>query len=189
MLSYSLRAKKKLPDGSWEKLKPECQFILGYRGMLSLAYRSDRVNTVSANCVYENDQFEFQYGNNAFLRHIPSNGDRGKLIAVYAEVRLGGNNYLFHVLWEKDIERAKSQSKSENKGPWVTHRDEMAMKTAIRRLFKYMPMSIEMQKAIALDESADDGRQSEIINSEAIIDIPQNESFETKSEKIANTLG
>ena len=64
--------------------KQECQFILGYKGMLALAYRNERVKAISAHCVYAGDFFEFEYGASPYLRHTPSLTDRGKLIAVYA---------------------------------------------------------------------------------------------------------
>ncbi len=51
----------------------------------------------------------------------------------------------------KQIELVRAQSKAGNNGPWVTHWEEMA-KTAIRRLFKYLPVSIEIQRAVSMDE-------------------------------------
>jgi recombination protein RecT len=170
----------------------DCQFQLGYKGMLALAYRSDRVHSVNAHCVYENDKFSFRFGSDAFLHHEPCMGDRGKLVAVYAEARMNGNSYLFNVLYKNDIEKAKAKS-SGAKYPgsiWEKHYDEMAMKTAIRRLFKYLPISLEMQRAIALDEAADDGRQSEVIDSECenIIKEDNDEESKSKSDKISELL-
>ncbi|VDA47689.1 hypothetical protein BANRA_05283 [Klebsiella pneumoniae] len=39
----------------------------------------------------------------------------------------------------------------------MDHFDEMAKKTVIRRLFKYLPVSIELQKAVVMDERAEAG--------------------------------
>jgi recombination protein RecT len=41
--------------------------------------------------------------------------------------------------------------------PWDSHFNEMAKKTVIRRLFKYLPVSVEIQRAVGLDEQADAG--------------------------------
>lgn len=41
--------------------------------------------------------------------------------------------------------------------PWDTHFEEMGKKTVIRRLFKYLPVSVEIQHAVSLDEMADAG--------------------------------
>lgn len=56
-----------------------------------------------------------------------------------------------HMTAERMI-RIRAQSKAGNNGPWVTHWEEMAKKTAIRRLFKYLPVSIEIQRAVSMDE-------------------------------------
>lgn len=58
----------------------------------------------------------------------------------------------FEVMTRKQIELVRSLSKAGNNGPWVTHWEEMAKKTAIRRLFKYLPVSIEIQRAVSMDE-------------------------------------
>jgi len=56
-----------------------------------------------------------------------------------------------------DVDKVRAQSKAGNYGPWQTHYDEMAKKTVIRRLFKYLPVSIELATAVAMDEKADAG--------------------------------
>lgn len=55
------------------------------------------------------------------------------------------------------IEEVRAQSKAAKSGPWVTHREEMAKKTVILRLFKYLPVSVEIQRAVMLDEKAEAG--------------------------------
>src|ERR1700712_4675930 len=58
---------------------------------------------------------------------------------------------------KSDVLKIKASSKDGNKGPWVSHFDEMAKKSVIRRLFKYLPASIEVTPAVILDEKADAG--------------------------------
>jgi recombination protein RecT len=60
-------------------------------------------------------------------------------------------------LWAEEVEDVKKSSKAGNFGPWKTHEDEMWRKTAIRRLAKYLPLSVEFAKAAAVDELADAG--------------------------------
>lgn len=71
---------------------------------------------------------------------------------VYAVARLKDGGTQFEVMTRKQIELVRSLSKAGNNGPWVTHWEEMAKKTAIRRLFKYLPVSIEIQRAVSMDE-------------------------------------
>ncbi|MGK4923311.1 recombinase RecT [Bordetella hinzii] len=47
--------------------------------------------------------------------------------------------------------QAKRYGKTENT-PWGAHYAEMGRKTVLRRLFKYLPVSIELANAAALDE-------------------------------------
>jgi recombination protein RecT len=54
-----------------------------------------------------------------------------------------------------DVDKVRAQSKAGKSGPWVTHYTEMARKTVVRRLFKYLPVSIEIQRAVTIDEQAD----------------------------------
>lgn len=59
----------------------------------------------------------------------------------------------------------------------------MWKKTAIRRLCKYLPLSPEMQRAIAIDEAADAGQSQGL--AESIIDLPP-ESFTSSSTEALN---
>jgi len=138
--------------------KKDVTLIIGYRGMLDLARRSGNIISISARCVYAMDEFSFAYGLNETLEHTPSTDvDRGNLTHVYAVAKLRDSGVQWEVMNKNEIEAIRKQSKAGSSGPWKTHFDEMAKKTVIRRLFKYLPVSIEAQSAVGLDEQADAG--------------------------------
>lgn len=134
-----------------------CQLIIGYRGMIDLARRSGQIVSLNARSVHANDTFSYAYGLDETLEHVPASGDRGDLTHVYAVAKLKGGGIQFEVMSKSDVMKVKASSKAGNNGPWVSHFDEMAKKTVIRRLFKYLPVSIEMTQAVVLDEKADAG--------------------------------
>lgn len=141
----------------------ECKFILGYKGMISLARRSGQIVSLAAHCVYAKDEFSYQYGLNDDLKHVPNMGaDRGDFVCCYAVAKLTGGGYQFEVMGKADIENIRKRSKAGNSGPWQTDFDEMARKTAIRKLFKYLPASVEMQKAVSFEEQAESQGKSAI---------------------------
>jgi recombinational DNA repair protein RecT len=70
--------------------------------------------------------------------------------------------YQFEVMSLEEIESVRKSSKASESGPWMTHFPEMAKKTVLRRLFKWLPVSIELQHAITLDEQAEVGVRQHI---------------------------
>lgn len=134
-----------------------CQLIIGYRGMIDLARRSGQIISLTARAVYSNDVFSYSYGLDETMQHVPASGERGEFTHVYAVAKLKGGGIQFEVMSKADVLKVKATSKAGNNGPWVSHFDEMAKKTAIRRLFKYLPVSIEVTQAVILDEKADAG--------------------------------
>lgn len=150
--------KRKKINGRWETVSTEAQLIIGYRGMIDLARRSGQILSISARTVHVNDKFSYSYGLEETLEHSPcETGDRGKLTHVYAVARLKDGGVQFEVMSRADVEKVRALSKAGSSGPWVDHFDEMAKKTVIRRLFKYLPVSIELQKAVVMDERAEAG--------------------------------
>lgn len=131
----------------------ECQFQIGYKGLLDLFYRADGSLNIDAHEVYENDDFEYEYGLNPVLRHKPSLKNRGNPIAYYAVAHLKDGGYSFTVMSIEDVEKIRKRSKSTGFSPWQTDYDEMAKKTVIKRLCKYLPLSIELQRGISNDET------------------------------------
>lgn len=150
--------------------KRQCQLQIGYRGMIELALRSGRVTSINARVVYANDKFEYAYGLEDKLVHTPCMGDRGPIIAVYAVAHLKGGGHQFEVLSRNEVIEIQHMSPAKS-GPWLTHWNEMAKKSAVRRLFKYLPVSIEIQRAVGLEDQAEAGipQYNETIFTEAEI--------------------
>lgn len=159
ILPYDKRAKV---AGRWETVATEAQLIIGYRGMIDLARRSGQILSLSAQAVYSGDEFECVFGLDPTLRHVPdfNNPDRAKpehLTFVYAVAKLKDGGTQFAVMSRAEIDAIRGRSKAAESGPWVTDYEPMALKTVIRRLFKYLPVSVEIQRAVQLDEKADAG--------------------------------
>lgn len=144
--------------GKDEQRRNHVNLIIGYRGMIDLARRSGQILSITARAVHEHDEFSYEFGLHEDLTHKPyEDGDAGELTHVYAVAKLKDGGVQFEVMSRKQVEAVRAKSAAGKDGPWVTHFEEMAKKTVIRRLFKYLPVSIEMQKAVGLDEQAEGG--------------------------------
>jgi recombination protein RecT len=138
----------------------EVQFIVGYRGMIDLARRSGQIVSLEAHPVYKGDTFSCTFGLHSDLKHepawdTPDRTDAANLQFVYAVAKLKDGGTQFEVMSRQEVDAIRNRSKAGKAGPWVSDYAAMALKTVIRRLFKYLPVSIEMQRAVALDEMAD----------------------------------
>lgn len=169
--------------------KTICTLIPGYKGLIKLARQSGEVSTIDAHEVRIGDAFDYRYGSEPFLRHQPAEcpiidvptgkGDEtvkapdrnwrpGEITHFYAITKLRDGTVQFVVMrrWEVDEIRDGSQNYQASKkagfdSAWDTDYPEMGKKTAIRRLSKMIPASVEkdnlLQKAVAIDERADRG--------------------------------
>ena len=81
-----------------------------------------------------------------------------ELTFTYALARIRGEPIgQFVVMSKEEIDKIMARSPARHKGPWKTDYEPMAIKTPIRRLVKYLPISSELQRAVGLDEHADVG--------------------------------
>lgn len=134
----------------------ECQFQLGYKGLIDLAYRSGQVTIIQAHEVHENDDFVYSFGLEPTLRHVPARSDRGAVICYYAMFRTKDGGFGFEVMSREDVEaHARRYSKSYGGGysPWSTNFDEMAKKTVLKKCLKYAPLKSDFVRAVASDET------------------------------------
>jgi recombination protein RecT len=142
----------------------ECTFQIGYKGILALVYRSGQILTIDPVVVYARDRYEIRKGTNRSIRHDPyrptsSEDSPGDAVAYYAVADIRGGGTKFVDAWRSDIERHRDRyAATRGEGsPWDTHFDEMALKTVLKRLCKYLPVSVEVATAVALDDAAEAG--------------------------------
>lgn len=130
----------------------EAQFQLGYKGLIELARRTGEITNIYAHEVYEGDEFEFSYGLEKNLVHVPCGEENeSKITHFYAVYKLKDGGYDFIVMSKRQVEQhrdrfTKSQKNGNVFGPWKDHFVEMAKKTVMIKLMKTAPISIEQQE-------------------------------------------
>jgi recombination protein RecT len=166
--AYLLPFEKREKRGEqWVTVETQVTVIIGYKGMLDLARRSGQIVSIAAHEVCENDEFRFAYGLDEELVHRPSLTDRGSVIGFYAVAKLMGGGYSFEFMSTDEVNHIRDKAAEKNRakkdkngrpvisGPWADNYVEMGRKTALRRLFKYLPISIEsLAFATAIDGNA-----------------------------------
>lgn len=148
-----------VPFWSGKNKRLECQFIAGYRGLCKLARNSGEVGDIWAEVVYEADEFTYELGLDPKMNHVRNDAaaDPGPLKYVYAVARFKDGNKRFVVMNKAEIEKIKATSASKDKngnlvGPWVDWESEQWKKTAVRRICKMLPLSVEQQSQVSSDD-------------------------------------
>ena len=132
----------------------ECQFQLGYRGVLELLYRSGAIASFNADVVYrgelERGLFRYTSGIHPNIEHTidlldnsARTGNPADIVAAYACVTLKSGEPVMRLVTRKEIDAAMAVSggKSGPSAVWKSHYPAMAIKTAIHRLSKWLPSS------------------------------------------------
>jgi len=140
----------------------EAQFIPGYKGLIDLARRSGHVETIAARIVRAKDEYYAEWGDDERIVHRPFRGtveQAGTITDAYAIARFKGGGIQREAMTREQIEWVRERG---NDNPvWETDFDEMARKTVVRRLCKYLPLSPEMADALSFDNDAYKGESQE----------------------------
>lgn len=134
----------------------EVQFQIGYKGLIDLAYRSGEFLSIYAKEVYENDEFDYEFGLEPKLIHKPATSNRGEVIAYYAVFKLVNGGFGFEVMSKDDImahAKKYSQNYDSKYSPWTNNFDEMAKKTVLKKVLKYAPIKVEFVRQLTEDET------------------------------------
>lgn len=145
----------------------EAQGIPGYPGLTKLVLQTGSVARISAQVVYEGDEFDYALGDKPFLLHKPSLDNLGlvlpddKIKAFYAVAFFKDGGAQFEVMGKAAVDRLKARSlekkKNTDHSPWTTDYSEMGRKTALRRLCKALPKTPALARALDLQAQAESG--------------------------------
>ncbi|MCA9229660.1 MAG: recombinase RecT [Planctomycetales bacterium] len=151
----------------------QCQLIPGYTGLMKLARQSGLVQDIYAHEVRVNDSFTLKLGMERSLDHEPlttlggfpaSDDERGDVAGFYAVAVFKDGSRTFVAMGRKEIEKIRDNSRGyqsakryKKESVWDSDFTAMGLKTAIRRLCKFLPKSPELASALALDAAAEQG--------------------------------
>lgn len=170
----------------------ECQFQIGYKGLIDLAHRSGEFKMIYAKEVYENDEFTYSFGLDPKLEHVPYQGaDKGEVTHYYAVYTLVNGGFGFEVMSKEEVEAyAKKYSQAFAKGwtsPWKTNFDEMAKKTVIKKVLKYAPIKTEFVRQVQQDETIKTTLDEDmsIVADSTDYEVVEEREVETPTEEVA----
>ena len=177
----------------------ECQFQIGYKGMIELLRRSGQLKDIYAYSVYENDDFEITYGLDRNLIHKPNLANKGNFLGCYCVAILKDDTRAFEYMTKEEIEaHAKKFSKTFGNGPWKTDFEAMSHKTVVKKMLKWLPLSVEFLENIEKDDKSfkvtdtKNTEDIEIIESDGDIINAETGEFieetETKKENYDDTI-
>lgn len=148
----------------WDSLKKlnTVAFEPSYQGLVKLLTDSGSVSMIYAQLVYEADEFDVSFGTSTEIVHKPKFASKD-VTHVYAVAILPNGIKVPEVMTIEEIEsiRERSDSYKAFKASkikscvWSTDFGEMARKTVIRRIFKYLPKTERFEnvaQAINYDE-------------------------------------
>lgn len=199
--AFLIPYKKRVKVGNnWEDTF-ECQFQVGYRGFITLGYRSPHIARFTANAIHDGDHWKHMDGSKAFLEWSMNLANRGSLIGAYSHVELTSGRELACVLPFAEVvkirsksetyrtlvaavdnaENAKDRTKAEGKladTPWVLWEDDMAAKSAIKKHSKMLPIAVgdSLAAAAAIDDNGDTGTLdlAALADPDAVRDVVEN---------------
>lgn len=180
--AYFVPFNKKVKGPAGEKWVKEVQFIIGYKGLLDLARRAGGIVSIGAGAIYSGDKFIYRKGFNEVLEHEPNFQDRGELAGFYAYATTSDGGRYADVMTLTEVNKIRDRSKAKDSGPWVTDFEEMGKKTVLRRMCKYLPMSVEDATKIREDEERE---FSEKPSFQISLGEPENPRLEKLSAPIA----
>lgn len=122
-------------------------------GILKMLRNSGQLASIAAEVVYDGDHFFRELGDDAKIIHQPPKlGEpRGEPVGVYAIARLTDGSVQREVMDRDQIEHVRAKGGA-RRGPWDTDWTEMARKTVLKRIAKYLPSSTEIDRLMSADE-------------------------------------
>lgn len=152
-------------------------FVPGWQGLVDLVSRAGRA-TVWTGAVYAGDEFDWALGDMPYIKHRPgAGGDSWRDIThVYAVGRVNGSQFPVLEVWTMDrVMRHLNKFNKVGARHYALEKDgqnmEMyARKVVLLQVLKYMPKSIEVQRAVDVTHAVDSGKPFTIDGDMVVID-------------------
>lgn len=144
-------------------------------GIIKKARQSGEIATLGARIVYQNEldagRFKFTITNGEdTLEHDPILfGERGAPVGAYARVKFKDGAIEYEILNKAELDKIRNVSRAKNSGPWVDWWEEMAKKTAIRRLAKRLPLSADLVATVTREDEVTEYDQIRAVERERLI--------------------
>jgi phage RecT family recombinase len=123
-------------------------------GIMKKARNSGQISTIVSRVVYAGDKFRNWIDDDG--EHIEyeaaDDQDRTMVRKVFAMAKLKDGAVEIEVLTPADVEKIRNASKAKAGPAWTVWWDEMARKSAIRRLSKRLPLSSDLDDLIRRDD-------------------------------------
>lgn len=135
--------------GAWIK---KAQWMPMVWGIVKKVRNSGQLAMITARVVRQGDQYRYWFdeeGEHILYEPCDTPGD---VRLVFAAARTADGELLVEPLTLADIDKIRNASKAKDKGPWVDWWEEMAKKSAIRRLAKRLPMSSDLDDLVRRDD-------------------------------------
>lgn len=155
--------------------REEAQYLPMAAGLIKKMYDSGHVSFVDAAAVYQADEFIYERGDAPKLVHRPNMGDEpGPIVAAYVVVKLTNGETKREVMPRRDIEKVRAASKAPDGFGWRTWYDQFAIKSVVKRAYKQLPSSVELDQVIKHDNEAMGFREATTMGGEyeAFTDTP-----------------
>ena len=124
-------------------------------GLRKKVRNSGEIATWDVYVVHANDEFDYELGDEPFIKHKPTLGEPGAVVAAYSVCTLKTGEKSREVMSVAAIEKVRnvSRAKDSKYGPWVNWYEEMCRKTVARRHSKVLPMSTDLDDLIRQDDA------------------------------------
>jgi recombination protein RecT len=140
------------------QFKGTCQYMPMVGGILKKLRNSGEISTIKAETVHEKDTFSY----NPAMEDVPNHkpdwfGDRGPMIGVYAVAKMKDGGTVVEIMNQeqigkvRNVSRSGSDEKGNPKGIWKQWPEEMARKSVLRRIAKYLPSSADKDQQASVD--------------------------------------